>query len=151
MDKFNFKIIMYIISFIEIGVSLTIYSLVDYPLIFIMENLLIALCLSGTFTTITPLFNKVFGNDYGSAMYGITGFSIGIASFCGPLLTKLLIKENADYLKIYIFGGIICLIKLIVLFTFDENKKFEFEEKEKQTTFEMHEKIEENNEGDNFN
>ena len=67
MDKFNFKIIMYIISFIEIGVSLTIYPLVDYPLIFIMENLLIALCLSGTFTTIIPLFNKVFGNDYGSA------------------------------------------------------------------------------------
>ena len=128
MDKFNFKILMVIISIIEFIICGTIYIFADNPYIFVIENLLVACCLSGTFTTITPLFNKVFG-DLGAEMYGLTGFFIGLASFAGPILTKLLIHDDSDYLIIYSIGGGFCVIKFIALLFFDENKVFVFRAK----------------------
>jgi len=62
-------------------------------------------------------------------MYGLTGFFIGLASFAGPILTKLLIKEDSDYLIIYSIGGVFCLIKFITLLFFDENKEFQFRQR----------------------
>ena len=128
MDKFNFKKLMIIISIIEFIICGTIYVFADKPVIFVIENLLVACCLSGTFTTITPLFSKIF-KDLGAEMYGLTGFFIGLASFMGPILTKLLIHEDSDYLIIYLIGGGICFIKFIALLFFDENKEFVFKDK----------------------
>ena len=125
MDKLNFKILMIIISIIEFIICGTIYFFADQPVIFVIENLLVACCLSGTFTTITPLFNKVFKN-LGTEMYGLTGFFIGLASFMGPILTKIFIKEDSDYLIIYSIGGAFCVIKFIALLFFDENKEYVF-------------------------
>lgn len=116
---------MVIISLIEFGVCGTIYFFADNPVIFVIETLLVACCLSGTFTMITPLFKDIFG-DLGTEMYGLTGFFIGLASFMGPILTKSLINEDSDYLKIYLIGGAICVVKFIALLFFDENTKFRF-------------------------
>jgi hypothetical protein len=116
---------MVIISLIEFGVCGTIYFFADNPVIFVIETLLVACCLSGTFTMITPLFKDIFG-DLGTEMYGLTGFFIGLASFMEPILTKSLIKEDSDYLKIYLIGGAICVVKFIALLFFDENTKFRF-------------------------
>ena len=133
MDKYNFRIIMVIISIIEMTVSVSIYFFATSPVIFVIENLLVATCLSGTFTTITPLFNKVF-KDVGTEMYGLSGMFIGVASFLGPVLTKILIKdENTPdyyYLIIYSVGGGLCLIKFIFLFFFDENSEYQFKSKQ---------------------
>ena len=129
MDRFNFKILMIIISIIEIGICGSIYFISHIPSLFVIENLLVATCLSGTFTTITPLFNKVFKN-LGAEMFGLTGFLIGLASFLGPILTKLLIKDDSDYIIIYSIGGGICLIKFIALFFFDENSEYVFKDLE---------------------
>ena len=128
MDKFNFKILMVIISIIEFSVCGTIYFFADKPVIFVIENLLVACCLSGTFTTITPLFNKIF-KELGAEMYGLTGFFIGLASFAGPILTKLMIHEDSDYLIIYSIGGGFCIVKFIALLFFDESKEFNFSPK----------------------
>ena len=128
MDKLNFKILMIIISIIEFIICGPIYFFADQPVIFVIENLLVACCLSGTFTTITPLFNKVFKN-LGAEMYGLTGFFIGLASFMGPILTKIFIKEDSDYLIIYSIGGAFCVIKFIALLFFDENKEYVFRPK----------------------
>ena len=125
MDKFNFKIIMIIISIIEITICFTFYFSAVSPAIFVIENLLVATCLSGTFTTITPLFKKVF-NKLGAEMYGLTGFFTGLASFLFFFLTKSLINKDSDYLIIYLIGGGICLIKFIALFFFDENSEYIF-------------------------
>lgn len=116
---------MIIISIIEFGVCGTIYFFANNPFIFVIENLLVACCLSGTFTMITPLFKDIFG-DLGTEMYGLTGFFIGLASFTGPILTKSLINKDSDYLKVYLIGGGICVIKFIALLFFDENTKFKF-------------------------
>ena len=133
MDKFGFKILMVIISIMEMGIAGSIYFLVKYPILYVIENSLIACCLSGTFTTITPLFNKVFGKDFGAEMYGLTGLSIGIASFCGPLLVKAIIPDTISsdddmkyYLYLYIAGGGICFIKFIILLFFKEDEQYIF-------------------------
>ena len=128
MDKFNFKILMIIISIIEFIICGTIYIFADNPVIFVIENLFVACCLSGTFTTITPLFNKIF-KGLGAEMYGLTGFFVGLASFMGPVLTKILIKEDSDYLIVYSIGGGFCVIKFIALLFFDENKEYIFKTK----------------------
>ena len=116
MDKFGFKILMFVITIIEIGIAGSIYFLVKYPIIYVIENALIACCISGTFTTITPLFNKIFGKSYGAEMYGLTGFFVGLASI-------------KNYLYLYITGGGICAIKIIVLIFFNENEKYIFSSK----------------------
>ena len=92
---------MFIISILELILSSTIYFAAGNPFIFVMENLLVAACLSGTFTIITPLFIKVFGKELATEIFGLTGFSIGVASLLGPLLTKIIIKDDEDYLIYY--------------------------------------------------
>ena len=139
MDKFGFKILMFIMSIIEMGVAGSIYFLVDYPIIYVIETSLIGCCLSGTFTTLTPLFNKVFGKEYGAEMFGLTGVFVGLASFCGPVLIKILIPKNEleigegeddqgirYYLYLYIIGGVISFIKFIVLIFFKEDDPYIF-------------------------
>ena len=138
MDKFGFKILMFIISIIEMGIAGSIFFIVDYSIIYLIENLLVACCLSGTLTTLAPLFNKIFGKKYGAEIYGFTGIFEGIASFCGPILIKFIIpkseKESFDkndpsiknYLYLYIAGGVLCLIKFIVLLFFKEDEEYQF-------------------------
>ena len=126
MDKFGFKILMFIISLLELYLSFTIYYIAGNPIIFVIENLLVACCLSGTFTTITPLFNKIFGKELATEIYGLTGFFIGVASFIGPLLTKVMIKGDEDYLMVYMVGGGICLMKFMALLCFKEEEPYHF-------------------------
>jgi MFS family permease len=126
MDKFNFKILMFIISFIELGVSTTIYYFANNPYIFVLENILVACCLSGS-TLFIPLFHKIFGKTYGAQLYGLTGIFIGIASLAGPFLIKLIVKEDEDYLTVYLIGGALCFIKTLALICFKENRPYIFE------------------------
>ena len=124
MDKLGFKFLMIIISILELIVSLTIFYVANTlknELIYIIENLIIALCLSGTFTMITPTFSNIFGSK-GAEIYGITGFMIGVASFLGPVLTKILIGNNGvkDYEIVYFSGGVFVIINLIFLIIFKE-------------------------------
>lgn len=128
MDKFGFKILMFIISFIEIGVSCTFYFFADNPYIFVIENMLIACCLSGI-TLLIPLFPKVFGKELGAQLYGITGIFIALSSLVGPLLIKLIVKNDEDYLTVYLIGASLGIIKTIGLICFKENKPYEFEYK----------------------
>ena len=129
MDIFGFKILMIIISIIELGVSGTIYYCAGNPVLFVIENLLVACCLSGTFTMITPLFNVVFGKELATEIYGLTGFFIGVASFVGPLLAKIMVKDEEDYLMLYLIGGGICLMKFMALICFKENEPYHFKNK----------------------
>ena len=120
---------MFIISILELILSCTIYFAAGNPFIFVMENLLVAVCLSGTFTIITPLFIKVFGKELATEIFGLTGFSIGVASFLGPLLTKIIIKDDEDYLMIYLIGAGICFLKFMALICFKENEPYIFKHK----------------------
>ena len=123
MDKFGFKKLMFIITILEIIIGSTLYFIVDYKDIYILELLFVASCIGGTYTILAPTFVKIFSLYIGTELYGITGISIGLSNIIGPLFMQLLTEENKSYLIIFLTGVGLCLIKLIILIFFDENKK----------------------------
>ena len=124
MDKFGFKVLMFIITGIEIAISISLYFTVKITILYILSILLISACIGGHFSILSPVFNKIFGMERGPEMYGLTGIFIGVASICGPLMTKFLLNDPGDFLAVFLIGGALCVIKLIVLFFFDENDPF---------------------------
>ena len=73
MDKFGFKKLMFIITIIEIIVGSSFYFIVKFEIIYIIKLLLVALCIGGTFTILTPIFVKIFGLFVGPELYRLTG------------------------------------------------------------------------------
>ena len=124
MDKFGFKVLMFIITGIEITISITLYFSVNITILYILSILLISACIGGHFSILSPVFNKIFGMERGAEMFGLTGICIGVASICGPLMTFFVLYDNGDFLVAFLIGGALCVIKLIVLFFFDENDPF---------------------------
>ena len=121
MDKLGFKTLMFIITIIEVTVGSTLYFMVEYEAIFVIEVLLIGACIGGNFVILAPTFKKIFGLQIGPELYGITSISIGIANISGPILTKFLLKEKKDYLISFIIATSLSGIKFIVLLFFNEN------------------------------
>ena len=126
MDKFGFKILMFIITTIEIVIAATLYFSVQNEIIYIISVLLISACLGGHFAILSPVFNKVFGLEKGPEMYGLTGNFIGIASVSGPLMSNFVLKEKQDFLIVFLVGGGLCVVKFVVLIFFNENIKFKY-------------------------
>lgn len=121
LDLLGFKILMLTICILELGVSISIYFIAEIQILYFIENMIIASCLSGGFTLLTPTFNKVFGTKLGSTMYGIGACFIGLASILGPVLTKFIIKNKEDYLIIYLCGSVFVIMSLITLIFFKED------------------------------
>ena len=128
MDKFGFKVLMFIITAIEIIISATLYFSVQIEALYIISVLLISACLGGHFAILSPVFNKVFGLEKGPEMYGLTGNFIGIASVSGPLMSNFVLKEKKDFLIVFLVGGALCVVKFVVLIFFNENIKFKYKE-----------------------
>ena len=160
MDKLGFRILMLIITGIEIFISATLYFSVNVPLLYIISVLFISACIGGHFSILSPEFNKIFGFERGPEMYGLTGNFIGIASMCGPLMANFLLDEKSDFLKVFLIGGILCLDKFIVLFCFDENEPFKLNkmikvdmlisDDENQINDEIKDENNENKDNDNY-
>mgnify|MGYP002625413044 CR=1 FL=1 len=121
MDKLGFKTLMFIITFIEVTVGSSLYFIVNYEPLFVIEVLLIGACIGGNFVILAPTFKKIFGLQVGPELYGITSISIGIANISGPILTKLMLEEPEDYLIAFIIATSLSAIKLVVLCFFNEN------------------------------
>ena len=128
MDKFGFKVLMFIITTIEIIIAATLYFSVQIEVIYIISVLLISACLGGHFAILSPVFNKIFGLEKGPEMYGLTGNFIGIASVSGPLMSNFVLKEKKDFLIVFLFGGALCVVKFVVLIFFNENIQFKYKE-----------------------
>lgn len=127
MDKFGFKILMFIITGIEIIISCTFYYCAKIAPLYIISVLLVSACIGGHFAILSPVFNKIFGLERGPEMYGVTGNFIGIASICGPIFTNFILNETKDFLVVFLVGGGLCILKLIILMFFDENDKYIYE------------------------
>ena len=114
---------MFVITIIEILIGGSIYYIVEYKDIFVAELLLVSLCLGGSFVIIPPLFNRLFSLYIGPELFGITGISIGISNLLGPIFIKFFSSDIKSFLIVFIIGASLCVIKLIVLIFFNENKK----------------------------
>ena len=126
MDKYGFKKINIIISSIEIGVSFIFYFFAYTAVIFVISIILISCCSSGIFTTITPLFNKIFGKEIALEIYGITFIFLYAPYIPIELWGSFMIEEPKNYLILHLIGGGISLIKLILLIFFKENEVYKF-------------------------
>ena len=126
MDLFGFKVLMFIITIIEISIACTLYFSVNSPIIYIISILLISACIGGHFSILSPVFNKIFGLEKGPEMYGLTGNFIGIASISGPIMTNFLLEDKPDFLIVFLVGGALCVVKLVVLIFFNEDDKFKY-------------------------
>ena len=126
MDLFGFKVLMFIITIIEISIACTLYFSVNSPIIYIISILLISACIGGHFSILSPVFNKIYRKEKGPEMYGLTGNFIGIASISGPIMTNFLLKEKEDFLVVFLVGGALCVVKLVVLIFFKEEDKFNY-------------------------
>ena len=127
MDIFGFKILMFFITGIEIIIASTFYFCSKYAPLYIISVLLVSACIGGHFAILSPVFNKIFGLERGPEMYGVTGNFIGIASICGPIFTNFILNETPDFLVVFLVGGGLCVIKLIILIFFDENDAYNYE------------------------
>lgn len=127
MDIFGFKILMFFITGIEIIIASTFYFCSKYAPLYIISVLLVSACIGGHFAILSPVFNKIFGLERGPEMYGVTGNFIGIASICGPIFTNFILNETPDFLVVFLVGGGLCVLKLIILIFFDENDAYNYE------------------------
>ena len=124
---------MFVITIIEIIIGSSIYNIVEYKDMFVVELLLISICIGGSFVIIAPLFNRLFTLYIGPELYGITGISIGISNLLGPIFIKFFSSNNQSFLIIFLIGASLCAIKLVVLIFFKENQKlFEISENKVQ-------------------
>ena len=120
MDKYGFKLLMYIITSLEILISASIYFAVINDYIYILYISLVLVCIGGTFSILAPEFIRIFGIIYGPEIYGLTGISIGIANFIGLLLCKFFMKNEKYYLLTFLIGTVLCIIKLFILIYFKD-------------------------------
>lgn len=128
MDKFGFKILMFIITGIEILISATFYFTAANSILYITSVLLVSACIGGHFAILSPVFNKIFGLERGPEMYGVTGLFIGFASICGPIFTNFILNETKDFLVVFLVGCGLCILKFIVLIFFREDDKYIYQD-----------------------
>lgn len=128
MDKIGFKPLMSFISTVEVIVAGSFYYSAKFDLIYVISVLFIAACIGGHFSTLPPLFKKVYGLEIGPQIYGLCGFFVGTANLTGPLLTAFFLKEKKDYLITFLIGGSLVMIKIFCLLMFDENEKFKLDD-----------------------
>lgn len=125
MDKLGFRLLLFIITSIEVTVGLSLYFMVSVHIIYVIEVLLIGACIGGNFVILAPTFSKIFGLKVGPELYGLTSIAIGIANLSGPILTKIMLNDNKDFLITFIIGSCLSGIKFILLLFFKEDK-YEF-------------------------
>lgn len=115
---------MSIISSIEIIIAATFFFSVKNNILYILSVLLIAACIGGNFSILTPLFNKVYGIEIGPQVYGLCAIFIGLSSLLGPLLCTFFLKTNKDFLITFLIGGSFIMVKIYSLFMFNEEETY---------------------------
>ena len=99
LDKFGFKILMSVVSILEIISSCTIYYAVQYDVLYIIIVLITAACLGGNFCCKSPLYTFIYGIEFGPQMYALYIVVKGMAQLTGPILIKFILSEkNIIYL-----------------------------------------------------
>jgi MFS family permease len=133
-DALGFKIPYTIVTSLQIIVSATFYSSSKYLWSYYFTNIAENIVFSGHGTIAPPIVSKIFGMKNTVTLIGITGYYIGTAGFVGALIGKFVIKENPDYLTVYligcgfaIMGFIICLITKEDKFQYKPEENLEFD------------------------
>ena len=116
-DRLRFKIPYTIVTSIQIAVSSTFYYSANNIFTYYAANIFENVVFSGHGTIAPPIVSKIFGLKNTVTLLGITGYFIGTAGFVGAVIAKFVIKEDSDFLTVYligcgfaIMGWVICLM-----------------------------------------
>ena len=103
-DALGFKIPYSIVTSLQILVSATFYFSANYIWSYYITNILENVVFSGHGTIAPPIISKIFGMKNTVTLIGVTGYYIGTAGFIGALCAKLIIKDEYDFLIVYLIG-----------------------------------------------
>ena len=132
-DKFTFKSLYSICIITQAIVDSILYNSVHYPILFFFLLCFQGVMVSGKISLNITMFTKVYGIKYFGFIYSVF---TALGSFChllGPFIIKIVVKKVVDYKKLFIGSSIGCLICLVILVNFSEEKfKYKINEEEKE-------------------
>lgn len=133
MDRFGFKLLLYFITIIEIIIAGSFYFIAMNQIILLIYIFFVLICIGGTFSILSPEFNRIFGLLNGIEIYGIISFFIGTAHFIGCIFSRFLLKKNIHYILSFLILGSFCVIKIGILMFYEENKYISSKKSSKNT------------------
>jgi len=122
-DKFGFKIPYIIICINQILCGSLIYFASNNIYTYFTVVCFGVLSYAGHIILFPNLIHNKFGVDNSVIILGICGIFGGIACILGPILTFFIIKEQSDYLKIYLIGAFPTIFSLFLTFFIKIEKK----------------------------
>ena len=130
-DWLGFKIPYTIVTSIQVGVSATFYFSANRIYTYYITNILENVVFSGHGTIAPPIVSKIFGMKNTVTLLGITGYYIGTAGFLGALIAKFVIKEERDFLTVYLVGCAFAIMGLVICL-FTKEDKFAYSKMEEE-------------------
>lgn len=122
MDRYGFKLLLYLITTLELIISGSFYFLTINEIIFTIYIVFVLICIGGTFAILAPEFSKIFGIINGTEIYGIAIVFIGNAHLIACIFSKFIIKKKTDYFLSFLILGNFCVIKLGILIFFKDRR-----------------------------
>jgi OFA family oxalate/formate antiporter-like MFS transporter len=119
-DKFSFKYLYSVCMLTQVFVSSFIFFSVKYQFLFFLLLCLQSIVVSGKISLNITMFTKVYGIKHFSFIYSISTAVGGFCHLLGPIIIKIVVKNVEDYEKLFIGGGICCVILEIILINFSE-------------------------------
>ena len=139
-DKFSFKCLYSICIITQAIVDSILYYSVNYPFLFFFLLCFQGIVVSGKISLNVTMFTKVYGINYFGFIYSISTALGGFCHLLGPFIIEIVVKSLEDYKKLFIGGSIGCLISLIILISFSEEKfKYKINENENESEKELKE------------
>ena len=121
-DALGFKIPYSIVTSLQILVSATFYFSANYIWSYYITNILENVVFSGHGTIAPPIISKIFGMKNTVTLIGVTGYYIGTAGFIGALCAKLIIKDEYDFLIVYLIGCGFAVVGFVICLMTKEDK-----------------------------
>lgn len=119
-DKFSFKYLYSVCMITQVFVSSFIFFSVKYKFLFFLLLCLQSIVVSGKISLNITMFTKVYGIKHFSFIYSISTAVGGFCHLLSPIIIKIVVKNLNDYEKLFIGGGICCVILEIILINFSE-------------------------------
>jgi len=119
-DKFSFKYLYSACMITQVFVSSFIFFSVKYQILFFLLLCLQSIVVSGKISLNITMFTKVYGIKHFSFIYSVSTALGGFCHLLGPIIIKIVVKDVKDYEKLFIGGGICCIILEIILINFSE-------------------------------
>ena len=119
-DKFSFKYLYSVCMITQVFVSSFIFFSVKYQFLFFLLLCLQSIVVSGKISLNITMFTKVYGIKHFSFIYSVSTALGGFCHLLGPIIIKIVVKDVKDYEKLFIGGGICCIILEIILINFSE-------------------------------